>query len=134
VSQENVEIVVACSRAYFAGDLDGCLARCARDIEVFPDVAVFPEAGPLRGREELRPWLEDAATAWASMEMEVREVLTLPDGRIVLRQEWGGVGAASGARTLADMTGIWTVDSGLVSRIEYHFDRAEALKAVGLEA
>jgi ketosteroid isomerase-like protein len=128
-----VEIVVASLRAYIAGDLDACLASFAPDVELFPDVAVFPEAGPFRGRDAVREWLEDATTAWSRREVEVREVLTLPDGRVVLRQNWGGVGAASGVRTLRGDTGIWTVRSGLVTRIEYHSDHAEALKAVGLE-
>jgi ketosteroid isomerase-like protein len=133
VSQENVEIVLACARAYFAGDLDGCLAFCAPEVEAFPDAGVFPEAAPLRDRETFRRWLEEAGSAFASMEGYPRETLVLADGRIALSYEWGGVGAASGARTLAAVTAIFTLQSRLITRVEFYFNRHEALKAVGLK-
>jgi ketosteroid isomerase-like protein len=133
VSEENVEIVLASFRAYIAGDLDRVLASWAPDIEVLPDAAVFPEAEPLRGREAFLQWLEEIATAWVREEVEVCEAFAVPDGRVVLRQMWGGVGRTSGARMLSSVTAIWTVRSGLMTRVEYHFDHAEALKAVGLE-
>jgi ketosteroid isomerase-like protein len=133
VSQENVEIVLASFRAYIAGDLDRVLASWAPDIEVLPDAAVFPEAVPLRGREAFLQWLQEIATAWVREEVEICEAFAVSDGRVVLRQMWGGVGRTSGARMLSSVTGIWTVRSGLATRVEYHFDHAEALKAVGLE-
>jgi hypothetical protein len=34
---------------------------------------------------------------------------------------------------LSSVTAIWTVRSGLMTRVEYHFDHADALRAVGLE-
>ena len=102
-------------------------------MEVFPDRTVFPEAEPLAGRDAYRAWLEEVASAWIQVEVEVREVFALPDGRVVLRQDWGGVGQGSGLRTSSSVTGIFTLRSGLVTRVEWHFDHAEAVKAVGLE-
>jgi ketosteroid isomerase-like protein len=131
VSQENVEIVVAGNRAFAARDLDAVLASCAPDVEVFPATA-FPEAKPFCGRDAFRRWLEEAAAAWARMEIEQREAFALPDGRVVLRWEWRVVGATSGIETGISVTGIWTLRSGLVTRVEYYFDHNEALKAVGL--
>jgi ketosteroid isomerase-like protein len=94
---------------YFAGDLDTVLAACAPDIEVFPDAAVFPEAGPLHRREAFGRWLDDAASAFASMEFHPRETFVLPDGRVILRYEWGGIGATGGVRALASTTTIVTL-------------------------
>jgi len=128
-----VEIVLAGFRAYVAGDLDRVLASWAPDIEVLPDASVFPESEALRGREAFLQWLEEIATAWVREEVEICEAFAVSDGRVVLRQMWGGVGRTSGARMLSSVTAIWTVRSGLATRVEYHFDHTEALKAVGLE-
>jgi ketosteroid isomerase-like protein len=128
-----VELVLASFRAYIAGDLDRVLASWAPDIEVLPDAAVFPEAEPLRGREAFLQWLEEIATPWVREEVELCEAFAVSDGRVVVRQMWGGVGRTSGARILSSVTAIWTVQSGLMTRVEYHFDHADALKAVGLE-
>jgi ketosteroid isomerase-like protein len=102
-------------------------------VEVFPDRTVFPEAEPLVGRDAYRAWLEEVASPWVAVEVEVREVFALPDGRVVLREDWGGLGRSSGLRTSSSITGIFTLRSGRLTRVEWHFDHAEALKAVGLE-
>jgi ketosteroid isomerase-like protein len=133
VSRENLEVVLAATEVYAKGDLDATLASCAPDVEAFPDRTVFLEAEPLRGRDAYRRWLEEVASPWVRVEVEDREVFALPDGRVVLRQDWGGFGRGSGLRTSASITGIWTLRSGLITRVEWHFDHAEALKAVGLE-
>jgi ketosteroid isomerase-like protein len=133
MSQENMEIVLASFRAYAAGDIDTALSVLAPDFEALPDASVFPEGSPVRGADAWRKWLEDTATAWVRVEVRVRDVFAVPDGRVVLRQDWGGVGRGSGLHTSSAITGIWTLRSGLVTRIEYHFDHAEALKAVGLK-
>ena len=133
MSQEQVEVVLAGTEAYAKGDLDATLALCAPDVEVFPDRTVFPEAEPLVGRDAYRAWLEEVASAWIQVEVEVREVFALPDGRVVLREDWGGLGRSSGLRTSSSITGIFTLRSRLLARVEWHFDHAEALKAVGLE-
>ena len=128
-----MELVLAGIEAYAKGDLDATLALCAPDVEVFPDRTVFPEAEPLRSRDAYRRWLEEVASAWVRVEVEVREVFALPDGRVVLREDSGGLGRSSGLRTSSNITGIFTLRSGLLTRVEWHFDHAEALKAVGLE-
>ena len=101
MSQENVELVLAGIEAYAKGDLDATLALCAPDVEVFPDRTVFPEAEPLRSRDAYRRWLEEVASAWVRVEVEVREVFALPDGRVVLRQDWGGLDPFGSARLIA---------------------------------
>ena len=73
MSQENVEAVLAGTEAYARGDLDATLALCAPDVEVFPDRTVFPEAEPLAGRDAYRRWLEEVASPWVQVEVEVRE-------------------------------------------------------------
>jgi ketosteroid isomerase-like protein len=103
----------------------------APDIEVFPDASVFPEAGPLRGWEASKRWLEETETAWVSAQTVTREVIAVEDGRVLHRYDWGGEGVVSGIEMYSSINGIFTVRDGLISRIEFFFDHDEALEAVG---
>ena len=131
MSQENVELVIAAGDAYNAGDMDATMSCYAPDVEVYPDVG-FPEARPLVGREEFMSWLEAADTAWVDPKWVASEVIAVDDGRVVYRGAWGGEGHASGVETASSLTGIFTIRDGQISRVEFHFDHDEALKAVGL--
>jgi ketosteroid isomerase-like protein len=132
MAQENVDLVLASNDAYNAGDIDATVACFALDIEAIPDASVFPDAAPLHGREEFKRWLEETGSAWVGARWITREVRALADSRVMLRGDWGGQGAASGAETVSSITGVFTVRDGQISRVEYFFDHAEALKAVGL--
>jgi ketosteroid isomerase-like protein len=133
VSQENVEVVLASFEAYNAGDLDALLGFYAPDAEVLPDPAVFPEAAALDGLIEFRAWLVAIGTAWVSPRDVTTEVLDLGGDRVLRRGDWGGVGTTSGIEMYSSITGVFTVRDGQISRAEYFFDHAQALKAVGLE-
>jgi ketosteroid isomerase-like protein len=52
--------------------------------------------------------------------------------RVVARADWGGKGWASGIDLLSSLTGIYSVRDGKIVRIEFFFDHAQALEAVGL--
>jgi ketosteroid isomerase-like protein len=127
-----VKLVAASNEAYNSGDLDAMMSYYAPDVNAFPDASVFPEAGPLHGREEFRRWLEEIATAWVSPGWVVREVFAVGDDRVLVRGDWGGKGAASGIETASSITGVFTLRDGHISRLEFFFAHDEALEAVGL--
>ena len=133
MSQENVEIVMAFFDAYNTGDIDASVSFFAPNVEAFPDASVFPESGPLHGHEDLKRFFEEAASAWVNPQAVVMEVIVVGDGRVLVRFEWGGEGAASGMEIASSLTGIHTIRDGVISRAEWHFDHADALNAVGLE-
>jgi ketosteroid isomerase-like protein len=133
MSQENVEVVLASFEAYNAGDLGAVMCFYASDVEVFPDPAVFPESTPLHGLNEFRAWVEEVDSAWVSPRYLTTEVLDLGGDRVLRRGDWGGVGATSGIETYSNITGVFTIRDGQISRAEYFFDHAEALRAVGRE-
>jgi ketosteroid isomerase-like protein len=134
MSHANVELVVASNDAYNAGDIDAAMSFYAPNVEALPDASVFPEAGPLHGREDFRRWTEEIGTAWVNVQFVAREVLAVGDDHVLLRGDWGGEGAASGIETTSSITAVFTVRDGLISRVEYFFDHDKALKAVGLKA
>jgi ketosteroid isomerase-like protein len=127
-----VEIVERAFGAYNSGGLDALMSFVASDVEAFPDASVFPEAGPLHGRDEYERWLEETESAWVKVQLVVREVISVEDARVLVRYDWGGEGVASGIETTSSLTGIFTVRDGLISRVEWFFDHEKALKAAGL--
>jgi len=132
LAQENVDLVLASNDAYNSGDIDATLACFSSDIEAFPDASVFPDAAPLHGRQEFRRWLEEASSAWVGARWIAKEVRASAGGQVMLRGDWGGQGAASGAETVSRITGVFTIRDGQICRVEYFFDHAKALRAVGL--
>jgi ketosteroid isomerase-like protein len=132
MSQENVEVVQAWSDAYVAGDIDAMMDLCSPDVKAFPDKG-FLEANPLYGREQFRRWIEEIRAPWVSARWVVHEARAVESDRVLERGDFGGVGAGSSIETLASYTVIFTFRDGQISRVDYFSDRAEALKAVGLE-
>jgi ketosteroid isomerase-like protein len=132
MSQENVEVVRPAIEAYATGDRDAYLAFMAEDIEIRPDVSRFPEAKPFGGRDEFRRFLADTDQGWeGGATAVVREIFPVGD-RVVVRADWGGKGRASGIDLFSSLTSIYTVQDGQITKIEFFFDHARALEAVGL--
>lgn len=132
MSAEDVKVVRAFIAAYNARDVDAAVAVCAADVNVFPDSSLFPESTVLVGRQEFRDFVEETWSIWASVVAKPKEVLDIGDGRVLVRADWGGTGMASGIETYQNLSSIYTVQDGLISRAEYFFDHQNALKAVGL--
>ena len=132
MSRENVKNVQAWSDAYNAGDIDAMMDFCTPDVEAFPDTG-FLETSPLYGREQFRRWIEEIRAPWVSARWVVHEARAVEPDRVLERGDFGGVGAGSSIETLASYTVIFTFRDGQISRVDYFSDRAEALKAVGLE-
>ena|SRR5947207_12538138 len=134
MSQENVEVVRHAVEAYISGDHDAYLDFFADDVEGRPDVSRFPEAEPFRGRGELRRFLAAVDEGWkgGASVTAVREIFSVGD-LVVARSDWGGRGRASGIDVHSNLTAIHTVRDGRIVKIEWFFDHARALKAVGLQ-
>ena len=131
MSREDVDLVLAFHAAYNAGEVQAAVDLCAADVEVFPDASVFPEGGVV-GRDEFRVFLEETRSAWESCSAKVEDVLDVGDGPVLIRGDWGGIGITSGAESYRSLNSIYTVRDGQISKVEYFFDDAKALEAVGL--
>ena len=132
MSQENVELVRSLLEGFLAGERDRYFASMAEDVAICPDASVFPDATPFTGREEFRRYLADIEEGWEGGSTgAVREIFPVGD-RVVVRGDWGGRGLVSGLETHTSLTSIWTVRNREIVKIDYYFDHAEALEAVGL--
>ena len=132
MSRENVELAREFTAAYNAGDMGALKALCTPDVAGVPDSSVWPESGPVVGRDALASLLEDSRSTWEHCVHELKEVFDVGDGRVVARGDWVGTGSASGIETSQSLTPVFTVREGRISRVEWFFDHAKALDAVGL--
>jgi ketosteroid isomerase-like protein len=89
----------------------------------------WPEPGPYAGREAVMRQMTQLRETW---DADVAEPISFVDvgDRVVVRQTWRGFGRGPDANI--DLSIIFTLREGRVTSLEYFWDYAEALKAVGL--
>jgi ketosteroid isomerase-like protein len=130
MSQENVEVVRASYEAWNAGDKDAFRELYDPDAMIVTSLEGWPEPGPIVGREAVMRQFEQQREAF-----EVDSVETISDyidsgDRVVVRMIWHGEG--QGPEANLEMTVAFTVRKGKVFLLEFFWDHAEALEAVGL--
>ena len=116
--------------AWNAGDMDG-FGELYDPHVVIRWAEGWPEGSePIMGREAvMRQWRQQRE-AFDADTVEPIKIVDLGD-RVVVRFIWHAVG--SGPDLSIETTYIATVREGKTILVEYFWDHAEALKAVGLE-
>ena len=128
MSQENVEIVRASFNAWNAGDMD------AFGESYDPHIVVryadgWPEGSePIMGREAVMRQWEQQREPFDRDTLEEIEVIDLGD-RVVMRFIWRAVG--SGPDLNIEVTSVSTMRKGKTILVEFFWDHAEALEAIG---
>jgi len=132
MSQENVETVRRGVDALNRRDRAAFLALCDPDMENIPP-RDWPESEPIRGREAVWGFYVEGNAPWDETSFEFAEIMEVGDDKVVadLRQEVQG--KASGVRVGWAFWLVATFRETKQFRIEFFANRAEALKAVGLE-
>ena len=117
--------------AFNRGDMEAVRETLDPDVAFGRELEGFPEPGPIVGRDAvMRQWervrepFGDAAT------LELVSIIDAGD-RVVARQIAHGVGR--GPALHLEFTTVSTFRNGRTILIDYFWDYAEALKAVGLE-
>ena len=129
MSQENVEIARAGFAAWNAGDMD-VLGELLADDVVLRLPEGWPEPGPYVGREAaIRQFEQNRETFDNDWLEPVTDFIGIGE-RVVVRTIWRGEG--QGPQSALEWTNILTVRKGKVIGIDYFWDHAEALEAVGL--
>jgi ketosteroid isomerase-like protein len=129
MSQENVELVRAIFEGWNARDMDALRELYDPDI-VVRYAEGWPEGSePTVGREAvMRQWEQFRAT-WDADSLDPISFIDAGD-RVVVRQIWRGAG--HGPDLNMEVTTVTTVRKGKMILLEFFWDHAEALEAVGL--
>jgi ketosteroid isomerase-like protein len=130
VSQANVEVVRSCFVAFNAGDMDCLRDMYDSDVVIRRELEGWPETGPFVGRDAVMRQWERSREPWGNTAtLEPVSIIDAGD-RVVARQIVHGVGR--GPALHAEFTTVSTLRNGRVFLIDFFWDYAEALKAVGL--
>jgi len=129
MSGENVETVKAAYAAWNTGDMDAYRELCDPEIIVRSPEG-WPEPGPFVGREAVMSEWERIREAWNADALEpIGEFVDAGD-RVVVRQAWRGEGRGPGMDM--EMTTVLMMREGRIVYMEFFWDHAEALEALGL--
>jgi ketosteroid isomerase-like protein len=127
--QPNVEVAEALVEAWNAGDMDGVRHLFAPDV-VVRTPEDWPEPGPYVGPDAVMRQLEQNRAAWdADMIEPITDFIGVAD-RVIGHYVWRGAGR--GPATEFELTLVATVRNGKILGLEFFWNHAEALEAVGL--
>jgi ketosteroid isomerase-like protein len=130
MSQENVEIVRAVFDAWNAGDMDA-IRELYDPYMVVRYAPGWPEGSePTMGRDAvIRQW-EQQREAFDADTLQPLEFIDAGD-RVVVRQSWRAAGR--GPDLNIEVSSVSTLRNGKTILLEFFWDHADALEAVGLE-
>ena len=129
MSQENVDVVRRTYEAWNAGDMDALHELYDPDV-IMRAIEGWPEPGPYTGREAVMRWLAQLRGTWDADSMEPTSDFIAVGDRVAVRQIWHGAGR--GPEANMGMTVVFTVRDGRIYYVEFFWDHAKALEAVGL--
>ena len=130
MSQENVKAVRAVWDAWNAGNMDAVRESYDPDAILRPPEG-WPEPGPYFGTEAVMRQFEQLRETWDTDASEpISDFIDVGDW-VAVRLIWRTVGGR-GPEANLELTAVFTVRKGKIILLEYFWDHAEALEAVGL--
>jgi len=130
VAEENVDLI----RGYYAGmnarKLDSVLAILSPEV-VFHPADVFPDLDPVyRGHDEFLKFARDFAATWEELSLEPLRFIGL-DNRVLVPVRFHAQGR-EGIETNLEIFQLWTIENGLVTRLDAYSNAEEASAALGV--
>ena len=133
MSQENVEIAQAAYDAWNTGDLESVLDRLHPDVEWEENAQVYPGLDPVyHGHEGFLKRQRDAFDAWEWFTVKDHEFVDAGE-HVVVPLHLAAKGRHSGIELEMTVCDVLTFRAGKVVRHRLYANRADALKAVGLQ-
>ncbi len=124
-----MEIVRAFFETWNAGDMDAFRELYDPDV-IVRTVKDWPEPGPYVGREAVMRFHEQLRDTWdADTGVPIGDFIDAGD-RVAVRYIWRGAG--HGPDMNMELTLVFTMRKGRIFYLEFFWDHAEALEAVGL--
>jgi ketosteroid isomerase-like protein len=118
--------------AFNRRDFDGAVRYLHPEGEAFPVARRDRGSGncrPLRGRDEVRRFLEKVSNAWQGVTVDLREVTAAPNGRLLAVEGWH-MQHQNGIELETMVITIYAFRDGLVARLHGFLDRPTALEAL----
>jgi ketosteroid isomerase-like protein len=129
MSRENVEVVRTSYQTWNAGDMVALHEMYDPDAVLVRGLEGWPETVPVVGRDAVIAYFEQLRETWDSDSVEAVSLDDAGDS-VVVRTIWRGVG--HGPDLNLEWTVVCTLRRGRIFLLEYFWDHAEALEAVGL--
>jgi ketosteroid isomerase-like protein len=132
MSQETVEIVEGCLRAWNRGDRDGWLAPTHPEVEWSSAIQRQVEGADrvYRGQAEVGRFWDEWHALW-NTEIDFSEVRDLGDTVLALA-EFRAKGKGSGAEVEQSIGYLFEFEDGLIRRAKAYLSPEKALEAAGL--
>ncbi|HEX2359547.1 MAG TPA: nuclear transport factor 2 family protein [Solirubrobacterales bacterium] len=131
MSQENVEVVRAMYEHWARGDFPASFIDS--DVKHSRIGAQTPDMeGEWRGIEALSREMVEYLHAFTDLRIEAEEIIDLDDDRVLVLSRHTARGKLSGAPIDHELGDLFTLRAGKVVRYDSYWDRAEAMKTVGL--
>ena len=131
MSKENIENPRLMFEAFNRRDIDGALGYYDPEVEFHPGLLPPDQESGFRGREGVMEWFRGITDVWAAVTAERKETLESPSGEILTFDQWFFRGR-DGIEVEEELPTAFAFRDGLIVRVNGFTDRAEALKAVGL--
>jgi ketosteroid isomerase-like protein len=132
VSQDNVEIVRRALEAWNRRDIAGVLAQCHGEIE-WREREDVPEPTVHRGQAAMTARLAELDEVWSVLSLEPQEFVAAEDVVVAMVRVTSG-GRVSGAGVEEHVAQAFRLRAGKIIEVREYGEKADALKAVGLEA
>jgi ketosteroid isomerase-like protein len=130
--RENVENAIRGHAAFNGGDMEAALQYISPDLELHPAVgAALTGETVYRGHEGYRRYMDDITGVLEDLRIEPRTIAACAEW-VVIDAAVSGHGRGSQVPFATDMTVAWRYRDGKAFWGATYFDRAEALKDVGL--
>jgi len=130
MSHENVEVVREAIAAANERDVDGYLACCADDVQLF--MPNYEVEGVYEGAAGVRRYFGDVEAAVPDLHLEVERMEPIGLDRVLVFLRVTGHGRASGIASDTGGSNIYELSNGKIERLRVYRDRDQALEAAGL--
>ena len=131
MSQENLETVRRAVAAINARDVEAYLRCCTEDVELHTPMEQLGAA--YKGRQQIERFFSDIRDTAPSFRITIGGLEAIGRDRVLASISISSTGRSSGIPMDTGATNLYELTNGSISRIRIFFDRAEALKAAGLQ-
>jgi ketosteroid isomerase-like protein len=129
---ERIRLVRAFADAITERDVEAALEVCHPDIE-FPSLMAQLDATPYSGYAGIRRYFRDIDATWEEWRIEVEQLLSAPDGRVVIVMSTHMRGKESGLPLAQRVANVWEFRDEKLWRATLHRDPAEAVRAIAAD-